>query len=66
MREVARELAGRVVVVQVNTDENPRLAQNYGIKGIPALFLIKQGKVLDRTEGGMGKEVMLGWLGKYL
>ena len=66
MRTVAIELAGKAAVIQVNTDENPRLAQKFGIRGIPALFGIKGGKVIDQTVGGMNKEGILEWFGKFI
>ncbi len=66
VREVALELAGKAAVIQVNTDENPDLAQRFSIRGIPAMFVFKAGKVVDQTVGGMDKEAILGWFGKYL
>ena len=63
---MAIELAGRVAVVQVNTDENPGLARRFGIRGIPALFVLKAGKVVDQKVGGMDKEGILDWFGKHL
>jgi thioredoxin 2 len=63
---VALELAGKAAVIQVNTDENPGLAQRFGVRGIPAMFAIKGGKVIDQTVGGMNKEGILGWFGKYI
>jgi thioredoxin 2 len=66
VRTVALELAGKAAVVQINTDENPRLAERFGIRGIPAMFAIKQGKVIGETVGGMNKEGLLDWFGKYL
>lgn len=63
---MALELAGKAAVIQVNTDVSPGLAQKFGIRGIPALFAIKRGEVVDQTAGGMNKEGMLSWFGKYL
>lgn len=62
MREVARELAGKVAVIQVNTDLNPGLASSYQIQGIPALLVIQGGQVVARTSGGMSKEALLNWI----
>ena len=66
MREVARELAGKAAVVQVNTDLNPGLTSSYQIQGIPALLLIKGGQIVGRTSGGMNKESLLDWIRTYL
>ena len=66
MREVAGELAGKLAVIQVNTDLNPGLAASYQIQGIPALLVIKGGQVVARTSGGMSKEALLTWIRKFL
>jgi thioredoxin 2 len=66
VREVARELAGKAAVIQVNTDLNPGLAASYQIQGIPALLVIRGGQVVARTSGGMSKEALLNWIRKSL
>jgi thioredoxin 2 len=66
VREVAKELAGRAVVVQVNTDLSPGLTSSYQIQGIPALLLIKRGQVVARTSGGMSKAALLDWLRSHI
>ena len=62
MREVARELAGKAAVIQVNTDLNPGLAASYQIQGIPALLVIRGGQVVARTSGERSKEALLEWI----
>ena len=49
--ELARELAGRVKVVKVNTDDNQDLARAYGVESIPTLHVFESGS-LDRTMVG--------------
>jgi thioredoxin 2 len=61
VQEVARELAGQAAVVQVNTEESPHLAQRFSIRGIPALLIIRQGRVLDSLSGFREKSVLLAW-----
>ncbi len=65
VQEAARELAGRSVVVQVNTDENPQLAGRYEIRGIPAVLIIRGGTVIDRVSGAMTKDALLAWWRRY-
>jgi thioredoxin 2 len=66
VREVALELAGRCVVVQVNTQENPGLAGRFNIRGIPALLLLRDGKVLDSISGALEKAALIAWYRKHL
>ena len=49
--EIAFERAGSVKVGKVNVDEEPELAQAYGIGGIPALLLFNGGKVIGSIVG---------------
>ena len=49
--ELAREQAGKIKVAKVNVDDNPKLAQTYGVKGIPHVALFRDGKVVDTQIG---------------
>ena len=51
LAEVAAEKAGTVKVGKVNVDEEPELAAKYGISGIPAILLFKDGKVAGTSVG---------------
>lgn len=62
VREIARELAGRGAVAQVNTQENPQVASRFGIRGIPALVLLQRGKILGSLNGAQSKEAVLSWV----
>jgi thioredoxin-like negative regulator of GroEL len=66
VREVALELAGRCAVVQVNTQENPGLAGRFDIHGIPALLLLRDGKVRDSVSGALEKGALLAWCRRHL
>ena len=61
VRKVAETLAGVAAVVQVNTQENPGLAQRFGVSGIPALILLRHGKVVDRLAGAQSSEAIVAW-----
>jgi thioredoxin 1 len=49
--ELAEEYDGRVKVGKVNTEEQPALAAEYGVKAIPTLLLFQQGQVADQIVG---------------
>jgi len=55
LEELARTEAGRVVVAKVNVDEQPTLAQRYGVQAIPTLIFFKDGRVVDTLVGAPPK-----------
>ncbi|MBW6464695.1 MAG: thioredoxin [Dethiobacteria bacterium] len=66
LEEIATANDGRLKVVKVNVDENPDLAQKYEVMGIPAMFLIKGGQVIDNYTGAMSKQVLSDKLDKFI
>jgi thioredoxin 1 len=53
--DLARESGGALTLAKVNVDENPGLAARYGIRSIPTILLVKQGKVADQVVGAVPK-----------
>ena len=51
LAEVTAEKGDKIKVGKVNVDENPELAAQYGISGIPAMLLFKDGKVVATSVG---------------
>ena len=54
--EIADENDGKLKLVKVNVDENPSLAQRYGIRGIPTMMFFKSGNQVDMTVGAAMKD----------
>ena len=55
LEELARESNGTVTLAKVNVDENHGLAARYGIRSIPTILFVKQGKVVDQVIGAVPK-----------
>jgi thioredoxin 1 len=53
--DLVRESAGALALAKVNVDENPGLAARYGIRSIPTILLVKEGKVADQVVGAVPK-----------
>jgi thioredoxin 1 len=53
--ELATEYAGKLKIVKMNVDENPRTPAQYGIRGIPNLILFKDGTVQQQIVGAVPK-----------
>lgn len=64
--EIAQDYAGRVKVVKINTDENPTVASQYGIRSIPTLMIFKDGDKVDMVVGAVPKTTLATTLQKYL
>jgi thioredoxin 1 len=50
-QRLAEEYAGRLKFVKVNVDEEIPLADRFGISGIPALVIFKDGAIVDSVVG---------------
>jgi thioredoxin 1 len=62
LEELATEYAGRVKIVKVNVDENPDSPAQLGVRGIPALFLFKDGQVVSNKVGAAPKAALANWI----
>jgi thioredoxin 1 len=53
LEELARDGAGRLTLAKVNVDENHGLAARYGVRSIPTVLFVKDGKVVDQVVGAV-------------
>ena len=61
VRAAAQQLAGQAAVVQVNTQQNSRLADRFQVRGIPALVILRRGRMLDSLSGARPLPEILAW-----
>ena len=66
IEEIAAEYQGRAKVAKINVDQNPGLAQRYGIRSIPAIILFSNGEVADQLIGVQSKETIGAMIDKSL
>ena len=62
LEELSTEMEGKVKVVKVDVDSNPSAAAALGVRGIPALFLFKDGQVISNKTGVAPKAALKSWI----
>lgn len=66
LEQVAEEYKGRATVAKMNVDENANTPSQYGVRSIPFIVLVKDGKVIDSVVGVVPKAKLLDMLNKAL
>ncbi|MFD0859505.1 MULTISPECIES: thioredoxin [Roseovarius] len=62
LEELSSEMEGKVKVVKVDVDSNPNSAVAMGVRGIPALFIFKNGEVVSNRSGAAPKAALQSWI----
>jgi thioredoxin 1 len=66
IEQLARELAGKVVVGKLNVDENPRVASALGIQSLPTVAIFKNGQMVDGFVGVASKSQIQSKVSQYI
>jgi thioredoxin 1 len=59
VEELAGEYEGKLKVMKLDVDDNPRTATTYGVQSIPTLLVFKDGKPAERIVGAVPKKVIV-------
>jgi thioredoxin 1 len=62
LEELSAEMDGKVKIVKVNVDDNPNSPAQLGVRGIPALFIFKDGQIVANKAGAMPKAALQSWI----
>ena len=63
---LATEYSGKIQLVKVNTDKEPQLATEYGIRSLPTVKLFKAGQVVDEFMGVLPERAVREFIERYL
>jgi thioredoxin 1 len=56
--ELDKDLGDKGVIAKLNVDENPQMAEKYGVMSIPTLMLFNKGQVIGQWIGVQQKEIL--------
>ncbi|GHE26515.1 thioredoxin [Streptomyces vinaceus] len=62
LEQVARDLAGRIKLVKVDIDRNPRLSRRFEVQAVPTLLVLDQGETVARQAGAAPAHVLRSWV----
>ena len=66
LEELSAEYDGKVKIVKVNVDSDMNAAAGLNVRGIPALFLFKDGEVVSNKTGAAPKAALKTWIDSAL
>lgn len=66
LEEIAQEHSDKVILAKLNVDENPQIAQEYGVLQIPTMNVYKDGQVVKQIIGAKPKAMLLRDLEDFL
>lgn len=65
LEKLAEEYGGRFLLAKVNSDENPELAQHFGVRSIPSIKVLHQGQLVDEFNGALPEGQIRAFLDRF-
>lgn len=62
VKKTAQALAGKALVLKVDSDRNPSLSARYRVSSIPNFLIFSGGKLVKQQPGAVGAQVLQGWV----
>jgi thioredoxin len=59
VEEIGIEYEGKALVGKVDVDSNPGIAGQFGIRNIPTILFLKDGKIVDKQVGAVPKQILV-------
>lgn len=66
LEKLAEEYGGRFLLARVNSDENPELAQHFGVRSIPSVKVLFGGRLVDEFNGALPEGEVRAFLDRFL
>ena len=58
LEELAGEYAGKAIIGKLNVDDNAKTSAQFGVRSIPTLLIFKNGVIVDKQVGAVGKPAL--------
>jgi putative thioredoxin len=65
LEKLAEEYGGRFLLAKINSDENPEIAQHFGVRSIPAIKVLYQGQLIDEFNGALPEGQIRAFLDRF-
>lgn len=66
LEELSDEMGDQVKIVKVDADTNPQSVMSMGVRGIPALFIFKDGQIISNRTGAAPKAALQSWIAESI
>jgi putative thioredoxin len=66
LEKLADEYQGKFILAKVNSDENQELAAQFGVRGIPSVKAVREGKIVDEFSGALPENAVREWLDRLI
>ena len=66
LEEIAGQFTGKIKILKMNVDDNPKTPAKYNVRGIPNLIFFKGGEVVEQIVGAVPKDQLLSAVNKVL
>lgn len=58
LEKLAKETKGKLIIAKLNVDDNPVIANRFGVRSIPTMMLVKKGNIIDRWTGALPEQLL--------
>ena len=66
LEELSEEYGDKIKIAKVDVDSNPNAPMSLGVRGIPALFIFKNGEVVSNRAGAAPKAALQNWINESI
>ena len=60
--QLTQEMSEKITIYKCNVDDNPEFPSKFFVRGIPALMIFKNNKLIDSKVGSLPKESLVDWI----